>query len=82
MVNDQFEKKTKRFRKYQKVGNNLVKTIFSLLNFFTDLDKLNLVNLGNGGLVLGLKLLPQLPHKMKLASKVVDSDSKIVIPLC
>ena len=52
-----------------------------------DLDKLNLVKLGNEGLVLGsswILLLFQLAaaSKMTLASKVVKSDSKIVISLC
>ena len=39
----------------------------------TDLDKLNLVKLDNGGLVLGSSqflLLSQLPQKMTLTSKV------------
>ena len=48
----------------------------------TDLYKLNLVKLGYGGLALGLSqysILPQLPQKMTLASKVVKSDSKIII---
>ena len=47
-----------------------------------NLDKLNLLKLANGGLVLGSSqflLLPQLPLKMILASKVVKSDSKIII---
>jgi len=38
-----------------------------------------------GGLVLGssqLSLLPKLPQKMTLASKVVKIDSKIIILLC
>ena len=37
-----------------------------------------------GGLVLGssqFSVLPQLPHKMMLASKVVKTDSKIIIAL-
>ena len=49
-----------------------------------DLDKLNLIKLAYGGLVLGLNyilLLPQLPHKIMLASKVVKRDSKIIISL-
>ena len=50
-----------------------------------DLDKLNLVTFGYGGLVLGscqFLLLPQLPQKMILNSKVVKKDSKIIISLC
>ena len=46
---------------------------------------LNLVKLGYGGLVLGSSqflLLPKLPQKMMIASKVVKSDSKIIILLC
>jgi len=38
-----------------------------------------------GGLVLGLSqspLLPQLPFKMMLISKVVKTESKILILLC
>ena len=48
----------------------------------TDLDKLILVKIGNGGLVLSSSqflLLPQLPQKIMLASIVVKSDSKIEI---
>ena len=47
-----------------------------------DLDMLNKVNLTNGGLDLGSSqffLLPQLPQKMTLASKVVKNDSRIII---
>ena len=50
----------------------------------TDLEKLNLVKLGNGGLVLGLSqilLLPKLPQKMRLDSNVVESDTKIIVSL-
>ena len=46
----------------------------------TDFDKLR-----NGGLVLGLSkflLLPQLPQKMTLVSKVVKSKSKNIISIC
>ena len=39
-----------------------------------DLEKLNLVNLGYGRLVLGFLVLLKLPQKMMLASKVVKSD--------
>ena len=39
------------------------------------LDKLILVKRGSGGSLLGA----QLPQKMTLASKVVKSDSKIII---
>ena len=52
--------------------------------FITDLDKLNLVILVYGGLILGSSrffLLPQLPQKIQLATKVVKSDSKIIILL-
>ena len=48
----------------------------------TDLCKINLVKLGYGGLALGLSqysILPQPPQKMTLASKVVKSDSKIIM---
>ena len=61
-------------------------TNLKLLSFtdrFTDLDKPNLFELAYGGLVLGSSqflLLPQLPHKMMLVSKVVKSNSKIIIP--
>ncbi len=44
---------------------------------FTDFGKLNLVKIGYRGLVLNWRqfsILPQLPH-----SKVVESDSKIII---
>jgi len=47
-----------------------------------DLDKLKLVKICNNGQVLGssqFSLLPQLPQKTMLASKVVKNDSKIVI---
>jgi len=40
------------------------------------LDKLNLVKIRNGGKVLGssqFSLLPQLPQKMTLASKVIKN---------
>ena len=50
----------------------------------TNLEKLSLFKLGSGGLVLGLSqflLLPLLPQKMNLSSKVVKSDSKIIISL-
>ena len=50
-----------------------------------DLDKINFVKLGNGGSVLGLGqflLLLQLPQQMTLASKVVKSESIIIILLC
>ena len=49
-----------------------------------DLDTINLVKICTGGLVLGLSkfpLLPQLPQKMMLVSKVVKSDSKIIITI-
>ena len=52
---------------------------------FTDLDKLNLVKIYNGSKVLGSSqflILPQLPQKTTLASKVVEIDSKIIISLC
>ena len=42
--------------------------------------KLNLVKLGYGGSVLGSSQF-LLPQKMTLASKVVKSDSKIIISL-
>ena len=48
----------------------------------TDLDKLNLVKIQNGGQVSGssqFPLMPRLPQKMTLASKVVKNDSKITI---
>ena len=57
----------------------------------TDLDRLNFyrafhsfrqAKIANGGLILGLSrfsLLPQLPYKMMLDSKVVKIDSKIII---
>ena len=51
----------------------------------TDLDKLNLVKICNGGLGLGSKqfpLLPQLPQKLTLASNFVKSESKTIISLC
>ena len=51
---------------------------------FRDLDKLNSVKFGYGGLDLGSSqylLLSQLPQKMILPSKVVKSDSKIIISL-
>ena len=47
-----------------------------------DLDKLNLDKLGYGGSVLVLSQflqLPQVPQEMMLASKVVKSDSKIIV---
>ena len=50
----------------------------------TDLDKLKLVKLGYGSLDLGsgqFLLLPQPAQKMMLDSKVVKSDSKIIISL-
>ena len=50
----------------------------------TDLDKLYLAKIRNGGLVLGLcqfPLLLQLPQKMMLASKVVKIDSEIIVLL-
>ncbi len=49
---------------------------------FTALDKLNLIMVV---LVLGLSqlsLLPQLPQKIMLDSKVVKIGSKIIIYLC
>ena len=49
---------------------------------FTDLGKLKLQN---GGLVLGscqFLILPQLPYKMMLNSKVVKIESNIIISLC
>ena len=55
------------------------------LKNITNLDKFNLVKICNGGLVLGssqFSLLPKLPQKMMLASKVVTIESKIVISLC
>jgi len=51
---------------------------------FTDLDKPNMVKISQGGMVLGLNQflpLPQLPQKMILASKVVESNLKIIISL-
>ena len=51
----------------------------------TDMDKLNLVKLGNGGLVSGSSqflLLPQLPQKMILPSKKGKGGSKIIILHC
>ena len=51
----------------------------------TDLDKLNLVKFGFGGFILGFSLfslLPKLPQKTLIASKVVKSDSKISNALC
>ena len=50
----------------------------------TDLDKLDLVKFDYGGLVLGssqFSLLAQLSQKIMLDSKVVTSDSKIIISL-
>jgi len=44
---------------------------------FTDLDKLNLLSLGQSGLVLGTEefsLLSPLPQKMTLLSKVVKQE--------
>ena len=49
-----------------------------------DLDKPNLIKLAYGGLILGLSwfsLLHQLPQKLLLDSKVVKSDSKIILSL-
>jgi len=49
---------------------------------FTDLGKLNFIKFTFGGLVLGstqFLQLHQLPLKMMHASKVVKSDSKIII---
>ena len=51
---------------------------------FTDSAKLNLVKIRREVLVLGssqFRLLPQLPQKMILTSKVVKVDSKIKISL-
>ena len=48
-----------------------------------NLDKFNLVM--DGGLVLGSSkflIVPQLPQKILLNSKVVKSDSKIISSLC
>ena len=47
-----------------------------------DLEKLNLIILGNRDLIVGsnqFSLLSQLPQEMTLDSKVVKSDSKINI---
>jgi hypothetical protein len=47
--------------------------------YFTDLDKINFVKIHDGGLVLGSNhssLLPQLPSKIKLATKMVENDLK------
>ncbi len=70
---------------------------FSKVPIIMDLDKLALAwryivfhrqgKLGYGGLVLGLHssqflLLPKLPQKITLNSKVVKIDSKIIILLC
>ena len=49
-----------------------------------DLDKLNLVKLAYGGKVLGSSqflLLPQLPQKATLRSKLVKNDSKLIISI-
>ena len=49
-----------------------------------DLNKLNLVNLAYGGLVLGssqFTLLSEMPQKMMPTSKVVKNDSKVIILL-
>ena len=51
----------------------------------TDLDKISYVKLGYGGLVLSSRqfsMLTQQPQKMTHASKVVNSDSKIIITVC
>jgi len=50
-----------------------------------DLDELNLVRLAYSGKVLGSSqflLLPQQPEKVKIPSKVVKSNLKIIILLC
>ena len=47
----------------------------------TDLDKLNLVKLGYGGLILGWRqflLLLQLPQKMRLTSKVTKNTLALI----
>ena len=50
----------------------------------TDFDEPNLVKTHKIGLILGssqFALMPQLPQKMALGSKVVKGDSKIIISL-
>ncbi len=52
---------------------------------FRDLDKLILVKFGYENLILGMKqllLLTYLPQNMMLISKVVKSDTKIIILFC
>ena len=41
-----------------------------------DLDKINLVKIRNGGLVMGSSQFPLLPYKMTLTSKVVKYRPK------
>ena len=60
---------------------NIIQTEFNK-DCVMDLDKLNLDKLGYGGSVLVLSQflqLPQVPQEMMLASKVVKSDSKIIV---
>ena len=50
----------------------------------TELDKFNLVKIGYGGLVLGISqfmILPQLPQKMMLTTKVTQKKSPCFISL-
>ncbi len=62
----------------QKVRSVKIKDVTTVC--FTDLGKLNLLMVG--GSILSSSqflLLPQLPQKMELASKVVKVDSKIIV---
>jgi hypothetical protein len=56
----------------------------TLTERFKALDKLDLVKLAFGGKVLGsipFSLLTQLSHKMMFDSRVVKSDSRIIISI-
>ena len=64
------------------LSTSLIRSLVFATVYIKDLDKLNLVKLVNGGLVLGSShflLLPHMPKKMKIASKL---DSKIIKVFC
>jgi len=60
-------------------------TVKSVHHSYRAFHRFGQAKIANGGLVLGssqFSLLPQLPYKMVLDSKVVKIESKIIISLC
>jgi hypothetical protein len=64
--------------------SNKVKCKQEIINFYSVFQGFSKAKSANGGSILSSSqflILPQLPQKIKFASKVVEVDSKIIISL-